>query len=220
MLDELRSRFQDIWLVAGGATLAVIGTCAMVSLCAAMGLIWLFSPSSSSEERTTQTDVAQQATIDSPTQQTPLIFPTESAGIPTLLPIPNTSGRLPTTTSPLITPLSAPDQAVRTYYDLVSQQRYDQTWPMLTDTFKQKFNCCAPNYNYTGYVGWWDSVDRVDFGNVQTVSQNGDQAVVYAEIYYIMNNGNRSAMVNTPYIALSYDSAAGSWQFNDMRAFP
>jgi hypothetical protein len=220
MENEERSKFQDTWLVAGGASLAVLGTCALISLCAALALIWFSKSRSSNDVRATPTNVVQQATAVSPTQQTPLTISTQPvAAIPTPLPIPNTSGRVPTT-FPLPSQATAPDQAVRTYYNLVSQQRYDQTWPMLTDTFKQKFNCCAPNYNYTGYVDWWNSVDRVEFGNVHTVSQNGDQALVYAELYYVMNDGGRSSMVNTPYIALNYDSVAGYWQFNDMRATP
>ena len=112
----------------------------------------------------------------------------------------------------------APDQAVRSYFQFVSQQRYDVTWQMLTDAFKQKFNCCAPNYNYSGYVDWWNSVNNVEFGQVQTVSQSGDRAVVYAELYYVMNTGDRSGMDNTPYIALVYDSTSGSWRFDDKRA--
>ena len=119
-----------------------------------------------------------------------------------------------------INPNSTPDQAVKDYYTLVSQGRYDLGWSMLTDTFKQKFNCCAPNYNYTDYVKWWDSVNIVEFGNVKTVSQNGDHAVVYAEFYYLMNDGRRSALVGDPYIALVYDPTLNTWRFDDKRATP
>jgi len=115
---------------------------------------------------------------------------------------------------------TTPDQAVKDYYTLVSQGRYDLGWSMLTDRFKQKFNCCSPNYNYTGYVQWWDSVNTVEFGNVKTVSQNGDRAVVYAEIYYVMNNGQQSSLVSDPYIELVYDSTLNTWRFDDKRATP
>jgi len=220
MANEPPSKFQSIWLVLGGATLAVLGVCALVTVCASLAIIWFSRPDSSDNIRATPTNVVQLATAASPTQQTPLNVSTQPAvAIPTPLPIPNTAGRVPTT-FPLPSQVTSPDQAVRTYYNLVSQQRYDQTWPMLTDAFKQKFNCCAPNYNYTGYVDWWDSVDRVDFGNVRTVSQNGDRALVYAELYYIMNNGDRSSMGNMPYIALIYDTALGYWRFDDMRVTP
>jgi len=117
-----------------------------------------------------------------------------------------------------INPSASPDQAVKDYYALVSQGRYDLGWSMLTDAFKQKFNCCAPNYNYTDYVKWWDSVDTVEFRNVKTVSQNGDHAVVYAEFYYVMNDGRRSSLVGDPYIALVYDPSLNMWRFDDKRA--
>lgn len=112
----------------------------------------------------------------------------------------------------------APDQAVLNYYALVSQGRYDLAWSMLTDTFKQKFNCCAPAYNYADYVAWWDSVDRVEFGTVKTVSQSGERAVVHVEMYYLMNTGARSSLVGDPYIELVYDSSLNAWRFNDKRA--
>ncbi len=113
---------------------------------------------------------------------------------------------------------TTPDQAVKNYYALVSQGRYDLGWSMLTDAFKQKFNCCAPNYNYTDYVKWWDSVDTVEIKNVKTVSQSGDKAVVYVEFLYVMNDGRRSALIGDPYIALVYNPTLNLWQFDDKRA--
>lgn len=136
--------------------------------------------------------------------------PPLSIGIPTPLNIGTPMGVVNINTTP--------DQAVKNYYALVSQGRYDLGWSMLTDTFKQKFNCCAPNYNYTDYVKWWDSVNTVEFGNVKTVSQNGDHAVVYVEMFYVMNDGRRSSLVGDPYIALVYDSTLNSWRFDDKRA--
>ncbi len=165
-----------------------------------------------------------------PTQEatrTPISFGA-TVGIPitqlapngTLLPPPLSISIATATTSGIvnISASSTPDQAVRQYYALVSQRRYDLAWSMLTDSFKQKFNCCAPNYNYSDYVSWWDSVNNVEFGTVKTVSQNGDRAVVYAELYYVMKTGQRSSLVNDPYIELVYDSSLNSWRFNDKRA--
>ncbi len=138
--------------------------------------------------------------------------PPLSIGIPTPLSIGTPMGVVNINAS------TTPDQAVKNYYQLVSQGRYDLGWSMLTDTFKQKFNCCAPNYNYTDYVKWWDSVNTVEFGNVKTVSQNGDHAVVYVEMFYVMNDGRRSSLVGDPYIALVYDSTLNMWRFDDKRA--
>ena len=119
-----------------------------------------------------------------------------------------------------ITPSVAPDRAVRNYYQQVTHHHHDQTWNLLTDAFKQKFNCCAPAYNYADYVDWWDSVKKVEFGDIHIVSQSGYQAVVYAELYYVMKKGPRSPVDSAPYIALVYDSATGNWLFDDKRGTP
>ena len=151
---------------------------------------------------------------------------TDNPGRPTQLPIVSTLQPPPL---PLSVPTqmgvanvntnsTAPDQAVKDYYALVSQGRYDLGWSMLTDAFKQKFNRCAPNYNYTDYVKWWDSVNTVEIKNVKTVSQTGDKAVVYVEFAYVMNDGRRSALIGDPYIALVYDSTLNTWRFDDKRA--
>jgi len=140
----------------------------------------------------------------------------------TQLPIVSTLQPPPLAATPIgvvnINPATTPDQAVKDYYALVSQGRYDLGWSMLTDAFKQKFNCCAPNYNYTDYVKWWDSVNTVEIRNVKTVSQNGDKAVVYIEFAYLMNDGRRSSLIGDPYIALVYDPTLNTWRFDDKRA--
>ena len=162
-----------------------------------------------------------------PTKATRTPIAMDNAGRPTQLPMISTL-QPPPLNLPAATPMGVvnidtstmPDQAVKNYYALVSQGRYDLGWSMLTDAFKQKFNCCAPNYNYTDYVKWWDSVNTVEFRNVKTVSQNGDKAVVYAEFSYVMNDGRRSSLVGDPYIALVYDSTLNTWRFDDKRATP
>ena len=207
MPEEPTPRIRPIWLIGGSALLVVLGGCALLSVAAAALLIW-FSSGISSHTAT----VTPKAAVQNPT-------PVITAAAPTPLPGFNTA-------SPFVTATSAtvfrppPDQAVRNYYQLVSQQRYDLSWPLLTDSFKQKFNCCAPNYDYTGYVNWWNSVNYVDFGSVSTVSQDADRAVVYAELYFVMNTGARSGVDSNPYFELVYDPASAAWRFNDKRAAP
>ncbi len=113
----------------------------------------------------------------------------------------------PPTTLPLpATAAISPDQAIRDYYALVDAGRYAESWQLLTDDFKQIFNCCAPNYNFNEYVAWWDSVERVEFGSVYTVSSSGSRAVVYAKLSYHMVAGGVSAD-NAPYFELSHDGS-------------
>ncbi|MEO8394789.1 MAG: hypothetical protein ABI700_17475 [Chloroflexota bacterium] len=201
-------RIRPIWLIGGGAAVAVLGVCALISVVAAGVLIWLSSGISSRSATSTPT---QAVVAQNPTPVITSLAPT---------PLPGVSTAPPVTVTPAAAPALPPDQAVRSYFQLVSQQRYDLTWPLLSDSFKQKFNCCAPNYDYAGYTGWWDSVNYVDFGTVSTVSQNADRAVVYAELYFVMNTGARSGVDSNPYIELIFDPASGVWHFNDKRAAP
>jgi hypothetical protein len=222
MIEEPRSEIKPVWLVAGGAALTIIAGCAILSVCAAAAFLWFSTPRSNNTGRPTSVAIQPETTLTPTLRNTPPFTITRRAdNVPTLLPLPATPGALPTSRSSSSQPQpnTAPDQAVRAYYDLVSQKRFNETWPMLTDDFKQKFNCCAPNYNYTGYVDWWNSVSRVEVGNVRAVSQNGDQAVVYAELYYVMNNGERSSMDDSPYIVLVYEDGLG-WRFDDKRTTP
>lgn len=161
-----------------------------------------------------------EATLASPTR-TPIPLPNEvrptQLGVLSTLPPPPIPVVLPTQIGAVTTSIT-PDQAVRNYYALVSQGRYDLAWAQLTDNFKQKFNCCAPEYNYTDYVQWWDSVNTVELTEVSILSQTGDRAVVYAQLIYLMNDGRRSTVINDPYIELVYDSALANWRFEDKRA--
>lgn len=212
MTEQPERGIRPIWLIGGGAALVTLGLCAIISLATAVGLIWFSSNRSTNEQEATQAVLlrqTEQAATAVPSRNAPTPLPGLNIQVPTAIPLPT-----------LATPLSSPDQAVRNYYTLVSQQRYDLTWQLLTDSFKQRFNCCAPNYNYSGYVEWWDSVNYVDFGDVRTVSQNGDRAVVYAELYWVMNTGVRSGMSSNAYVELVYDSAMGSWRIDDTRSAP
>jgi hypothetical protein len=194
----------------------VLGVCALISLSVAGVIIWLTLGRSSNATQTTQValqrQTEQRVTAISPTTNIPTPLPALST-LPPALTLVSVA-----TQNTALRP--APEQAVRTYFQLVSQQRYDLTWPLLTDAFKQKFNCCAPTYNYNGYTSWWDSVNHVDFGDVRVVSQSADRAVVYTELYFVMNSGERSAVDSNPYIDLVYDDASGTWRFDDKRAFP
>lgn len=139
----------------------------------------------------------------------PTPFPTFAPDRPTVIPIGSSGTNVASG--------DAPAQAVISYYNLVSQGRYDQSWPLLTDHFKQIFNCCAPNYTYSEYVAWWDSVDYVAFGAVRTISQQDDRAVVYAELAYHMQAGGVSRDQQA-YIEMAYDG--GVWRFDNKGASP
>ena len=135
--------------------------------------------------------------------------PNSNGTIPTLLPtLP------PPQVSTAVITSGSPVQAVREYYRLVSQKQLATSWTLLSDDFKRIFICCAPDYDYQGYLDWWNTVDQVEFGEIRTVSENNGRAVVYAELRYRMNAGGVSND-SEPYIELVYDAERAAWLFDD-----
>lgn len=175
---------------------------------------------SSTDVATLPTSTLPQPTLASSTR-TPIPLPNDprptQLGVLSTLPPPPIPIVVSTQIGAVATS-TTPDQAVRAYYALVSDGRYDLSWSQLTDTFKQKFNCCAPAYNYADYVAWWDTVNTVELKEVTIISQTGSRAVVYVQMIYLMNDGRRSSVINDPYIELVYDSTLATWRFEDKRA--
>jgi serine/threonine-protein kinase len=219
-MDEEQSlpRIRPVWLIGGGMALAILGICALLSVVAAVGIVWYTIETESRARQATQ--IAYDYQTAQASRKTQVAAPPLPAAT-CAAPIATQPAAFPTAinASPVSLTRPAPDQAVKTYYQWVSQSRYDLTWPLLTERFKQKFNCCAPNYDYSGYVSWWDSVNYVEFGKVMIVSQQSDLAVVYAEVYYIMNAGTRF-LDKEPYFRLVYDPAGGNWRFDDKGSTP
>jgi hypothetical protein len=234
-IERLRT-VRPSYIVGGG--LVILMTCFVMFAC--LALIWTTSRNAEGDRIATevaedrQTRQSPRVTVDANAgtpataeSGTPNPLPTRTlVGLPTTLP---TAGGIPPTSDSSTVPigdggsfggtnLPAPDEAVRNYYTLVDANRYDATWPMLTDAFKQKFNCCAPNYDFAGYMQWWESVDRVEFGRVETISQSGDRATVFVELTYVMKAGTRSNDGGS-YFDLLYDATTGQWLLDDRRDF-
>ncbi len=200
----------NVPLVVFSAGMAFL-VCALLAGCGLVALLlWNFTFPGGGGRPTPRPTLERIAAVTETASVT--ITVTSNTSSPTLTSLPLLTPLLPPTTLPL--PASPPDEAVREYYRLVSEKRYESSWPRLSEAFKQIFNCCTPNYDYAGYSAWWDSVERVELGQVRTVSQSGDRAVVYAELFYHMKAGGTSRDAE-PYIELIYDPANGGWLFNN-----
>jgi len=204
MITQTIPKIRPIWIAIASAVLVFCGGIAICTAVLGIGMNVILSP------RVPPTALT---TLRQPTAQV-MISPTAAvtlASTPSQIPMPNATsvGSVPI---PLPANAADPASAVRTYYQWVDANRYDLTWPMLSNRFKDLFNCCVPNYNYTGYVDWWDSVDRVETVDVRTVQQSGDRAIVYMELRYWMKAGGQS--VDRGYIHLVYDPVSG-WLFDN-----
>ena len=215
MRDEL-AKYADrlnVPLVVFSAGIAFFA-CALLAGCGLVAaLLWNFTFPGGGGGRPTPRATIERIAVTDIARATETVITTVETGNPTPTLLPLFTPNLPPTTGFVLPSAPAPEQAVREYYQLVGEKRYEASWPRLSDTFKQIFNCCAPNYDYAGYSEWCDSVNRVEFGEVRTVSQTDDRAVVYAELFYHMNAGGVSRDAE-PYIELIYDPVRG-WLFED-----
>lgn len=218
MFDQISNR---TWTIFGAAVTIVLGGALLV----ACGIFVYFFVADAPEQAPT-TVAGESTVLASTTSAEPLIrtrAPTGEAQLnptPTFLPSPGRGGA--GTVNTQLPPfgggefVESPRQSVVNYYRDITRENYEAAWEQLSDAFKQEFNCCAPDYDYDGYLSWWSTVERVDFGDVRLVEQNGSRAIVYAELIYTMNEGG-SFEDSDPYIELQYDPLQGRWLFEDKR---
>jgi hypothetical protein len=200
-----------LWIAIGAGLITV---CAGVALCTAIfgvGMTAILSPKNPPTVEAvidrTPTTIAATSTVSVTLASTPTQIPLPGAVLP-----PPPLQSTPINNFPVSAIFADPAEAVRSYYQWIDANRYDLTWPLLSEGFKQTFNCCAPNYNYSGYVDWWDSVDRIEAVDVHTVTQDNASAVVFMELHYWMKAGGQS--VDRAYMHLIRDPVAG-WLFDN-----
>ena len=147
---------------------------------------------------------------------TPTVIPKPTS---TLTPTSTTTPSPPPTPVPSLTPVLSPEQAVIDYYTLINQRQYDLAWSRLSDNFKRKHNCCTPqgDYDFVGYVRWWESVVTVKIKGVALVETSGNYAVVYTVLRYLKKDGKWYGDPR-PYIYLILDDKTREWLFDDKRS--
>ncbi len=123
----------------------------------------------------------------------------------------------------------APEQAIAAYYDGINNRQYANTWAQLTTTFKNRFNCPAiynvageyacnvptvNDYDYTGYLNWWNSVRLAEVSDMQRVCADSGFAVVRVDLAYHLFTGR---LITQPdrYIKLMADPNTQTWRYHD-----
>ena len=112
MSEKSPSGVRSIWLALGGAAFGIVGVCALIFVVTALGLLWLASPKSSSDDDPPTATTVQQ--VVTATDVPALVGPTP---LPVI--VPTAVSSIPTSS----VTLPSPADAVRNYYNLVSQQR-------------------------------------------------------------------------------------------------
>jgi hypothetical protein len=152
-----------------------------------------------------QPPISTSTLLPSPTH-TPWPSPTSTAAAPPLLNPPGAVNPPAGTWNPYYA-----DQFIYYYFQHINNRDYGTTWSLLTEAFKAAVN--GPEKGgYTGYVDYWNTVQRVDVKSVYLSSFNGYYADVTVNMVYNYFNGT-VAPAQVPF-HLAYDSSRGTWMFN------
>ncbi|MEH2114644.1 hypothetical protein [Nostoc sp.] len=90
---------------------------------------------------------------------------------------------------------------IREHYALLNQHQYKLAWNCLTPEFQRASG--GPSQ----YINWWNSVSRIEVGQVSLVRETDTSTIVNAELSYVMKRGN-IVKDTKPNIVLI---KAGSW---------
>lgn len=101
-------------------------------------------------------------------------------------------------------------EMISNHYITLNNRQYRETWNNLSPNF-QKLS--GSSNAYGDYAEWWNSVERIEIGEVRTVRQNANQAIVDAELNYIMKTG-RNVNDQKNRIYLIWDNTSGKWLIN------
>jgi hypothetical protein len=98
-----------------------------------------------------------------------------------------------------------PEQAIEEYYQLINQQKYPEAWTLLSLNFKEK-----PG-SYDSYIKWWQKVDKITIIYVKLIAKNNSEAIVNAELKYLMKDGRE---INDPSEIKLILNSEGKWLIN------
>lgn len=104
-----------------------------------------------------------------------------------------------------------PEGFIRWYFETVWRQRnYQELWDnYLTAMYKANVG----SGDFADYVGWWNSVERVEIQSVSVLENTGTQASIRVYAAFYMMDGR--VVSSQPYdYDLLYDAARGTWLFD------
>ncbi len=98
----------------------------------------------------------------------------------------------------------APDISLINHYKLIQNKQLDESWNDLSPSF-QGNNLTK---GLQEYKDWWNSVDRVDIGAMETIEKSANRAVVRVSLSYQLRGG-RILADKKRYISLVWEN--GKW---------
>ncbi|MBP0020070.1 MAG: hypothetical protein J7647_21265 [Cyanobacteria bacterium SBLK] len=116
-------------------------------------------------------------------------------------------------TSPNNTPKiqrTSPTGFVKNHYILLNQRQYQTTWNRLTPNFKKIAK------GYIQYVSWWKTVRQIQIGEMRLIDMNERNAIVDANLRYVMNTG-KSFQDSNRRIYLIWNDSSGDWSIDQKK---
>lgn len=110
-----------------------------------------------------------------------------------------------------VTGIQDPAEFARWYFTRVWRERdYQNLWDnYLTASYKTNVGSGV----FEDYVGWWNTVERVDVNAVDVLENNGTHAWVRVNLTFRMKNGH--VLRNEIYdYEFRYDASRGTWMFD------
>ncbi len=105
--------------------------------------------------------------------------------------------------------LTSPSQAIVNYYQTINNRNYVNSWSQLSANFKRE----KSNNNYSEYINWWNTVERVELERVKAVSQTSSTATVEVRIKYYLKSGR--VVPNAHRFQLVWNAIQKKWIFDD-----
>jgi hypothetical protein len=99
----------------------------------------------------------------------------------------------------------SPENFIKEHYSNLNARNYDLTWKSLSSEFQ------TISTGFSGYTEWWNSVERIELDSVNLVSKDSSQAIVDAELRYIMKTGVTSDDERGR-IYLAWNSSVSNWE--------
>jgi hypothetical protein len=179
---------QNLWWVTLGGSTALFMT--YNSLVTTLSNLPILTPASETSVLPTPTENESNATI-SPT--------------PDVMTNPETS--ITSTANVIETPNNnqqSPEQFIRDYFSVINNRQYSIGWDMLSPEFKTK-----RNQNYNDYVGWWETVEKIEINQVNVLKNDNKYAQIEVVMKFFMKTGKIFPQT-IPY-ELVWDTNSSKW---------
>jgi len=98
------------------------------------------------------------------------------------------------------------------YYQKINQGRYQETWSSLAPSFQEVIRG-----GYNEYQQWWETVEEVKIGRVETTEQTENTATVNIELWYLYKSG-KEVYDQSKYLYLIWDQQRTTWLIEAKKA--